>query len=276
MKEMLVYCGLLGALLVMTGCQAVSYPPTGAGPEDLARPATVEGFAAYGKSLLTAMIAITDGIVENELRTLDLLAATREVKSGKWDTMRGTLTLAQKSFNMGVFWYARPDGSYYTVEKGLVDQSLADRDYFPKLMAGETVIGSLVISKSTGKKSAVVAVPVMDGANVIGAVGVSIFLEELNKTVAGGLSLPDGMLFYALAPDGTTTLNKNAKFIFADVRKHDSPSLKAAADEMLFMNSGEASYEWAGFKRRVLFQESSLTGWRFAVGMNVALAERGK
>jgi hypothetical protein len=48
--------------------------------------------------------------------------------------------------------------------------NLFDRPYFPSLMAGQSVLGTLVISRSTGKRSVIIAEPVRVASLVIGAV----------------------------------------------------------------------------------------------------------
>jgi hypothetical protein len=85
-----------------------------------------------------------------------ILAVTEEARSGDWNALKGPLTeFGRSGINAAAVWYARTDGSYYTVEKGLTDQNISDRPYFPRLMGGGNVIGDLIISKSTGKRSAV-------------------------------------------------------------------------------------------------------------------------
>jgi len=58
-------------------------------------------------------------------------------------------------------------------------------------------------------------------------------LEKLNETLGQALSPPEGMVFYVLAPDGTTTLHCNFAMIFENPLEMDSPSLTAAAEVML-------------------------------------------
>ena len=162
------------------------------------------------------------------------LAMTEAVQTGTWDAMRPLLGEAQTGGTLRVVWYARPDGSYYTVEKGRMDQSLADRPYFPAVLNGKAVRGELVISRSTGKKSVVIAIPVTR----------------------------DGK-------DGSTTIHNNPDLQFIDARAQDSPTLTAAVGKMLATESGEATYVFRGATKRVLYAASPLLGWRFVVGIIV-------
>ena len=216
-------------------------------------------------SLLSAFASYTDLRIRSVQQNLEILAATSEVKSGQWDTMKGLLGLYQIGDGGLIVWYARPDGTYYTVDKGLMDVTLADRDYFPNLMAGKNVTGTLVVSKSTGQRSAVMAVPVKDGDKVAGAVGASMFLDRLADEIGAALALRSGYVFFALAPDGRTTLHTKTDRHFLDPRELGSETLKRAANEMLANQSGETKYEFDQAAKTAIYRTSPLTGWKFVI-----------
>ena len=262
---------LLLMALAISGCGEDASGSLSGAP-GVASPEVQAGFPIYAESQLSTMIALVDGTFLDRTAILRALAASEEVRTTQWESMRRLFTDFQQAWgDAGIYWFVLPDGNYYTVEKGLVGQSLVDREYFPRIMSGETVIGSLVISKATGKKSAVMAVPVLNElGQVMGGVGASLFLEKLNEGLDQALSLPEGMVFYVLAPNGTTTLHYNFAMIFENPLEMDSPSLKAAAEVMLATASGEVEYEYNGFQKRVRYLASSLTQWRFAFGVNIA------
>jgi len=260
----------LALTLLAMGCgKSRESAPSGAG---LPAAEIAAGFSDYANVLLSMMIQSADGAILEQERILLALAALPQVQAGDWAGMEGTVAAFQRAWgDGGVYWFALPDGRYYTVEKGLVGQTLADRSYFPDLQAGKTVVGALVVSRSTGMKSAVIAVPILDGANrMIGALGASLFLEKLNKALASAMSLPEGMIFYALGTDGTTVLHQNLGMVFDNPLGRYSPSLKAAAEKMLVSESGEAEYEFNGFRKRVRYAASPLNGWRYVIGINVS------
>ena len=71
-------------------------------------------------------------------------------RSGQWARMSEPLAvLASTVEGQAAVWFARPDGSYFTVEKGATGETLRERAYFPALLAGRDVVGALVVSKST-------------------------------------------------------------------------------------------------------------------------------
>jgi len=217
--------------------------------------------------LLNAFAAFAEEHIEGISRGLHILSATEEVRSGEWDNMKGLLIEFSKSgIAPAVVWFARPDGSYYTVEKGLTDLNLGDRPYFPALMEGHDVVGDLVINKSTGRRSAVIAVPVIKGGEVIGALGASLSLEEMSRMLERKTDLPKDMVFYALDAKGRTSLHRISSFLFAFPSDMGSKTLKEAANEMLSKQEGVVRYDFLG-RKLVAFKRSRLTGWVYAMGI---------
>ena len=119
-----------------------------------ARPDKDSAQVADLRLLLNAFTAFSEEHIDSILRCLHILSSTEEVRSGEWDNMKGLLTQFSKSgIAPTAVWFARPDGSYYTVEKGLTGLNLGDRPYFSSLLEGHDAAGDLVISKSTGRRS---------------------------------------------------------------------------------------------------------------------------
>lgn len=200
---------------------------------------------------------------------LSLIAATDAAKSGAWDTMKGLLqALAATNIPANAIWFVRPDGFYYTVELGFTGLNLSDRPYFPGLMAGQTVLGTLVISRSTNKRSVIVAQPVRVGSQVIGAVGVSYSVDQLSEEIDQTMQLPAAAIFYALDGTGQTALHRNPSLMFEYPSDMGSESLKAAVTQMLSQQSGTVEYNFQNMHKTVLFERSSVLGWVFAVGFS--------
>jgi hypothetical protein len=217
------------------------------------------------QSLLSAFMSYTDLRIGSVQKSLEVLASTKEARSGKWENMKDLLGGYQRSDEGLIMWYASLDGTYYTVDKGLIDEKLSERRYFPDLIASREVTGALVISKSTGQRSAVIAVPVKDKGKVIGAVGASLFLDKLSEQVASVLDLRADVSFFALAPDGLTTLHKKTERHFLDPREMGSETLKKAVNEMLSIDSGEVTYEFDNATKNAIYRTSTLTQWKFVI-----------
>ena len=225
---------------------------------------------ADAQSLLSAFVSYTDLRIRSVQQSLEILASTAEALSGRWESMKGLLNGYQKSDDGLTVWYSRPDGTYYTADKGLMDAKLSDRSYFPELLAGRKVVGALVVSKSTGQRSAVIAIPMKAGGKIVGAIGASLFLDKLSEQVASTLALPRDASFFALAPDGRTALHRKTDRHFLDPRELGSETLKKAANDMLSKPSGETTYEFDNITKKAIYRTSPLTQWKFAIAFDAA------
>ena len=231
------------------------------------------GLSIDGRIGVSAAIALADGHIQSMVRSLELLAIREEVRSGKWERMVGLLTRFKEGQIPSVVFYALPDGSYYTVEKGKTEQNIKDRAYFPKVMAGVPTLGDLVFSRSTGKKVVVATVPVKHAENVIGALGVAIHLDKLSEVLARELQLPQNMVLYAIDKQGTTALHSVTRLIFEEPATQKSETLHKAVKEMLSKEEGMVTYEFEGARKTAFFMTSPLTGWRFALAVTTVRSE---
>lgn len=191
----------------------------------------------------SAAAALTEARVEGLVGCMDILALTDEVRSADWSEMVGLLDEFEDTGVPLVAWFALPDGSYYTVDIGLTEANIADRDYFPEVMAGETAIGDLVVSKSTGRETMIIAVPVADGGDVVGVLGVSVYLDDLSDLIAADLDLPDGMVLYAVNGEDVIALHTDTSLIMEDAAE-----------------AGDLSQSFSA--------TSSLLGWTFTLGFD--------
>jgi len=71
----------------------------------------------------------------------------------------------------------------------------------------------VVASKSTGKASLIAAVPVTRESGVVGAVGCSIFLDELSTRLASDIDLPSDMVFWATNDEDDIVLHSDPDMI---------------------------------------------------------------
>jgi len=166
---------------------------------------------------VSAAVGLAEMYVEGLIRTMVVLAATAPVKAGYWDGMFNLLEAFQEASLPMATWFVLPDGSYYTVDKGQASANLADREYFPVVMSGQIATGYSVVSRSTGRVSMVTAVPVTSDGQVVGALGVSLFLDSFSQVIAEDLALPEGVVFYAASPDGQIALHSDPNLLQADV-----------------------------------------------------------
>lgn len=196
------------------------------------------------------------------------IAATEEARSGDWERVKAPLAaMASGVGEAAAVWFALPDGRYWTVGHGPADSSLKDRAYFRDLLAGQEVVGALVVSKSTGARALIVASPVLAEGKMVGAIGVSIDAAKLAAELQAGIRFPPNVVFYALDASGETALHRASELIFAFPSAQGSPTLSHAVETMLSSGEGIVPYEYGGSMKTAVFSRSALTGWTFVLGI---------
>ncbi len=215
---------------------------------------------------LNAYATLVDKEFDSIRGGLRILSVTENLISGDWDRIKGPLAQFSKGQPISAaVWFARTDGSYFTVEAGLTDKNLKERDYFPRLMAGQEVIGDLVVSLSTGQRSAVVAVPVKAEGKVIGAVGASVAMEKVAALIDEKIGFPPQVMFYALDSLAQIALHRMSSLLFEFATELGSPTLAGATKEMMAKPEGTVHYEFSGGQREAIFKKSAVTGWVYAL-----------
>jgi hypothetical protein len=253
---MILMIRLLSAVLALALC----FPAAARARQD--------AISIDGNVALSSLMALADNHVMTMADTLETLAATGSGRSGDWDRISGGLRKAAAVNVPAVMWYARTDGTYFTTEKGLQSAKVSDRPYFARVLAGQTVIGDLVVSKSTGKPVAVVVVPIKDkSGTVTGILGGSIYLDKLSALLSREMAITPGMVFWAMDATGTVALHSASADIIMSQPATLSAELKRVTDEMLAQPQGVETYTYRGVKRTMLFRKSTVTGWIYGFGI---------
>jgi hypothetical protein len=226
-------------------------------------------FTVDARVALHSLISLSDGHLKKMADVLTILAATDAVRSADWDRIRPALVEAARMNVPAVHWFARPDGTYWTLEHGRATESLSDRPYFPGVLAGETVIGSLVVSRSTNFNTAIVAVPVRGSDDaVVGVLGSSVELDSLTAIIRremGGLKA--GLVFFAIDAEPRGALNSDPALIFTEPTKLGDEGMTRAFMEILSNQEGVVTYTFRGSERTVLYRKSPVSGWWYGFGI---------
>jgi hypothetical protein len=191
------------------------------------------------KIAVAALTALADSHVLAYLDLLQNLAATPQVQSADWEQMQNLLTNAVQTRIAAQVYFFLPDGTAFMPGQGKTAQGLSDRDYFPKVMAGNNVVGNVLVGKVSNIKSYLVAVPVKVNGKVVGGLATTPYLDKLSQSLSQEIGLDNTRVFYALDGAGTLALSSDVSQIMAE-----KPVLS----------------------QNVVWQTSSLTGWRFALG----------
>jgi hypothetical protein len=216
------------------------------------------------------------GVVEEHVagirRALRVIAESPEARSADW-TQCGPLLkrLSDDLSTDATAWFVLPDGNYSATEVGAeADQNLKDRSYFPMLMSGKEVFGDLVISKSTGHRSVIVAVPVSAAGKVVGAVGVSLRVRLLSQLVDSYMPLDEKSYFYALERDTRIAIHRKAERMFQTPSDVGDEALGEEFKRLLKdRTSGSFEYTLHGKKMASIFELSPTLGWYFFIAKEV-------
>ncbi|MDR4987756.1 MAG: cache domain-containing protein [Bacteroidales bacterium] len=222
-------------------------------------------FEIDARAVVGVSAALVEGYLSHALTALRLIAAAPATRSGIWPEIRPKLQTLCEAIP-GAALFIEPEGSYYSVEQGYTGLNLADRAYFEPLFAGKEIHGALIYSRSTGKKSVLIAVPAMENGEVTGAVALSVFLDDFQKMVSESLNLPDNYLWYVLSEDGNTVLHPRSDFVFMKPAEQGSPSMAGAVQTILSQDEGYTSYSFSGRKTHILYKKTGFNNWRMILG----------
>jgi len=207
-----------------------------------------------------------DDILSKELQRLKTLAKKDSVLVGNWEIIKESLGENESERIKTLYWYSLPDGSYYTSAKGKVDANLSDREYFPKLKQGKSVVGYPIIGKTSGRKSIVIAVPVIKEDEVVGMLGSSIFLEDLWIDLKNKVDLPEDYDFYAINSKGVTIFDLESKeLLLNDTLEESSTSLVEAVKKIMATENGKVKYSWNEIEKIAIYNKSKMCDWRYVL-----------
>ncbi|MCB5262386.1 MAG: cache domain-containing protein [Candidatus Cloacimonetes bacterium] len=216
---------------------------------------------AVSENTLSTAAGYLDSMISSVLLDLELVASTPEAKQGDWKGIKPYLMKIDEEYP-GVFFYVMPDGNYYSVTMDYTNLNLTNRGYFKALFSGKTIKGYPVYSRSSNKKSGVVAAPIMVDGKVSGALGASVFLDELHSRLNQDMQLPANFTWFVVDTDGTVLLDHDADFIMMNALTGGSASLKAEIGKCLQSTSGKISYENNGIYRHGFYQKLPNLPWR--------------
>ena len=228
---------------------------------------TTKGYSKSDTTVGITTIAATkllaefiDVRLDEFLSVLQALSFTDEARSGKWKKLKPLLVEREKAEPNGRIWYVLPDGSYYTTVDDLTSKNLKDRSYFPELIAGNSVLGTIVVSKSTGKTVAVAGAPIIKKDKVKGALGTSIYMQNINDEVQNAFPLQSDQMFFAVTDDGTIALHSDDAWIGQQIDSF-SENLKSILEK----KSGECNFTFEGKDWHAVWVTAPKTGWRVVI-----------
>ncbi len=191
-----------------------------------------------------------------------MMAVAPVIQGGKQEDILPFLANAAKANKAyDTIGYIRPDGSYFN--SGGATGSLADRDYFKKAVNGEASISDPLLSKSTGHRVTVVAIPVKTDGRVAAVLYGAVDLEKLAQEVQAVKIAKTGYV-YVSQGDGTIIAHPNKELVMKynplkDEKTH--PELASATRRMTKGETAVAVYEFMGQTKMMAFAPVPGTGW---------------
>ena len=250
-------CIAVAALLIPITADAGSQAAHG-------QQATIE---VSGDVALSSLMTLGDGYLRKLADSFAALAATNDGRSEDPAVFAPALRVIAERNVSALVWRMRKSGEYWSVQEGEMPGNLSQRGYFTDVLAGKTVIGSLVVSTATKRSVAIVAVPIRDAAGaVIGAYGASVYLDKLSAQLRTEMALPDAAIFYSFDAEPLLALEWDPSLIFVDPLSLD-PEVRGAFTYMLSRKDGTVRYRFRDEWRTILFRRSEVTGWWYALGV---------
>jgi len=219
-----------------------------------------QSFTIDAASAADAIASYVDAEQQDIQNQLALIAETPAAQSGDWNAI-SPLFERVSSQHPGGWFYIRPDGSYFSLEKGLTRINLGDRPYFQPLFQGQAISGFPIFSRSTGRKSAFFAVPVKRDGEVTGAIAGSIFLDEWYKRIDASVRVPSNYFWHVMNNEGVLLLDAQTHVVLENTSDRGSPSRRSAMEMVKSMGAGVTSFEDAGVERQMVFRRLSGVPW---------------
>lgn len=145
---------------------------------------------------------ISNWIIERK-NDLKIYANTEVMKEGSWEEKKEYLSneLSKRVKEYYFFFIADETGNYSTTFKDNAG-NISDRNYFPEIMEGNTVVSEPVISKSTNKPIIVIGTPLNTNSENKQMLAAVIRLDKLSSTINKYSNEKEGIYSFLLNKHG--------------------------------------------------------------------------
>jgi len=141
---------------------------------------------------------------------------------------------------------------------------ISSRAYFKEVMQGSPAVSDALKSKTTGKPVFVVAVPIKDRDQTVGAVIGVVQLSAFSKQYIEPIKMGETGYAFLMANSGYLCAHPdNSTLLKSKLTDYDWGKTIASNDE------GIIRYEWRGIEKIVTYRKEPITGWRIGIATNV-------
>jgi methyl-accepting chemotaxis protein len=146
---------------------------------------------SIAQNLVSVMNTVATGINawdDGNVRALRQAARLNDVLSMKAERQNPVLAAMGITYEWSYLLFTvAPDGSNIGRSDGKQTTYYGDRSYFKEVVAGQELGRQVLIGKSSGKPSLILAAPVRnDERALVGVIAMAMDLDDVSRTVAGG------------------------------------------------------------------------------------------
>lgn len=211
-----------------------------------------------------------DQWIQARVSEIELLAATPDLRT--MDTARQIAllkTVAPSLKQFSTIWVSDAQGNWVSIvdTKG----SIADRDYFPKAKAGNTVVSNPLLGRADGKLAAVVAAPIRDAqGQVAGILGGNIKMQVIQDMV-GKMHIGQTGYAYMVDSNGVIVAHQDEALILKEnITTMLGGTLANIGKRMVARERGVEIYTYKGAEKSAAFAPINTTGWSVAFSVPTA------
>ncbi len=225
----------------------------------------IEDVKEVAQSKVDKIVTITDDKINEWQNNIDMLASKDIVKNMDFKGVKDFISGEDHIFNdFEAIIMSDRYGKYLSTNGANGD--ISERDYFSKVMNGQTAVSKPVISKSTGLPIIVVAAPLEDdNGNIYGLIGGTINLSHISKIV-NAEKLGDTGYAYMIDQEGLVMAHPKEEMIFKEnFLNNKSQTLVEITKKMTQGERAVENYEFEGDRKIAAYAPLNSTGWSIAM-----------
>jgi methyl-accepting chemotaxis protein len=179
------------------------------------------------KSNAESISAQLDEWVDKNVRVMRAVATLPQIRSMKADQQIATLETVQVAYPwMFLVQTIGPDGMNVARNDKKALTNYADRKYFQDSMNGKELTLQTLISRTNGKPSLVIALPIRENGQIVGVLQSAMAIEDISRIV---LNWHAGETGYAFLVDegGTVIAHAREEYVKTQRKMQDHPLVAA-------------------------------------------------
>ncbi len=193
--------------------------------------------------------------IKERKRDITNLSMLPAIKKMDWNSIEPYLQelIAKDNYRYFMYFLADKNGDYHTTMQRNAG-NISNREYFVRVMNGETIISDPLISKSTGRQISVVATPVFDEKkNIVGLFAANIELKELNIWMKEFLISNDNSYSYIVDNSGLVITHPDESLIM-NFNLFDYLKSIHGDTNLVYKNEGNIQYKFKNIDAYAYFK----------------------